>query len=58
MRTELDWTHYRPLLKVDSDSARQWYMLEAATQNWSTRELERRPVVARLMCQHCLYSLG
>ncbi len=42
LRHELSWTHYRTLLKVDSDSARQWYMNEAATQNWSTRALERQ----------------
>lgn len=42
LRTELSWTHYRTLLKVDSDSARQWYMNEAVTQNWSTRALERQ----------------
>jgi predicted nuclease of restriction endonuclease-like (RecB) superfamily len=42
LRHELSWTHYRSLLKVDSDSARQWYMNEAAAQNWSTRALERQ----------------
>ncbi|WP_192983158.1 PDDEXK nuclease domain-containing protein [Pseudomonas sp. EggHat1] len=42
LRRELSWTHYRTLLKLDSDSARQWYMNEAATQNWSTRALERQ----------------
>ena len=42
LRHELSWTHYRTLLRVDSDSARQWYMNEAATQNWSTRALERQ----------------
>lgn len=42
LRRELSWTHYRTLLKVDSGSARQWYMHEAATQNWSTRALERQ----------------
>jgi predicted nuclease of restriction endonuclease-like (RecB) superfamily len=42
LRRELSWTHYRTLLKVESDTARQWYMTEAATQNWSTRALERQ----------------
>lgn len=42
LRHELSWTHYRSLLKVDSDSVRQWYMNEAVTQNWSTRALERQ----------------
>lgn len=42
LRHELSWTHYRTLLKVDCDSARQWYMNEAATQNWSSRALDRQ----------------
>lgn len=42
LRPELSWTHYRTLLRVDSDSARQWYMNEAVQQNWSTRALDRQ----------------
>ena len=41
VRSELSWTHYRLLLRVDGTKARDWYMQEAATQNWSTRLLER-----------------
>lgn len=42
LRPELSWTHYRLLLRVDDATARQWYMGEAAAQNWSTRALERQ----------------
>lgn len=42
LRTELSWTHYRTLLKLDNPAARTWYMNEAAGQNWSTRALERQ----------------
>ncbi|EXF91290.1 hypothetical protein HK44_019460 [Pseudomonas fluorescens HK44] len=42
LRHELSWTHYRTLLRVENDSARRWYMDEAATLNWSTRALERQ----------------
>lgn len=42
LRHELSWTHYRTLLKVESDSARQWYMNEAVGQGWTTRSLERQ----------------
>jgi len=42
LRHELSWTHYRLLLRVDSAEARQWYVQEAAAQNWSTRALERQ----------------
>lgn len=37
----LTWTHIRHLLRVDDSKARLWYMNEASTQLWSTRELER-----------------
>ena len=42
LRSELSWTHYRLLLRVDSAEARQWYEQETAAQNWSTRALERQ----------------
>ncbi len=42
VRTELCWTHYRTLLRVEDAKAREWYMAEAAAQNWSTRVLERQ----------------
>jgi len=42
LRSELNWTHYRILLRVDSAAARHWYSQEAASQNWSTRVLERQ----------------
>jgi predicted nuclease of restriction endonuclease-like (RecB) superfamily len=42
LRRELSWTHYRLLLRVEHPSARDWYMHEAAGQNWSTRALERQ----------------
>jgi predicted nuclease of restriction endonuclease-like (RecB) superfamily len=42
LRRELSWTHYRLLLRVDAAAARQWYLEEAAAQNWSSRVLERQ----------------
>ncbi len=42
VRTELSWTHYRNLLRVSNEKARQWYMTEAASQNWSARALDRQ----------------
>lgn len=42
VRSELTWTHYRTLLRVDSAVARQWYTDEAVAQNWSSRALERQ----------------
>lgn len=42
VRTELSWTHYRTLLRVEDEKARRWYMDETAAQNWSSRALERQ----------------
>ena len=42
LRPELSWTHYRLLLRVENPEARNWYMNEAAEENWSSRQLERQ----------------
>ena len=42
VRTELSWTHYRALIRIDNTEARKWYMEEAISQNWSARALERQ----------------
>lgn len=42
VRTELSWTHYRNLLRVSLVAARQWYMEESVTQNWTARALDRQ----------------
>lgn len=42
VRSELSWTHYRILLRVENPSAREWYLREAISQNWSSRALERQ----------------
>lgn len=42
VRHELSWTHYRTLLRLKNEQARQWYINEAITQSWSARALERQ----------------
>lgn len=42
VRTELNWTHYRTLLRVENPAARNWYMQEAISQHWSSRALDRQ----------------
>ena len=42
VRTELSWTHYRTLLRVENEQARRRYMDETAAQNWSSRALDRQ----------------
>lgn len=54
LRTELSWTHYRSLLRVDNSSARQWYLQEAISQNWSARALDRQ--ISKLYYERLLAS--
>lgn len=42
LRSELSWTHYRVLLRVENDAARNWYMEESIRAGWSSRQLERQ----------------
>jgi predicted nuclease of restriction endonuclease-like (RecB) superfamily len=42
VRSELSWTHYRLLLKIERQDARKFYIQEAIECNWSTRTLERQ----------------
>ena len=42
LRSELSWTHYRLLLRVENPEARAFYEIEAVNAHWSTRELERQ----------------
>lgn len=42
LRRELSWTHYRILMRVESDDARDYYFNECAEAKWSTRILQRQ----------------
>lgn len=37
----LNWSHFRTLLRVQDENARMWYMNEASNENWSVRTLDR-----------------
>ena len=42
LRSELSWSHYRLLMRVDSEQRRLWCMNEAADAGWSSRQLDRQ----------------
>ena len=42
LRSELSWTHYRSLMRVDDPIAREWYMNECIASSWGTRYLDRQ----------------
>jgi len=39
--SKLSWSHCRLIMRVDNPKAREYYLKEAAEQNWSVRVLER-----------------
>ena len=42
LSSELSWTHYRMLMRVENETARRFYLDEATKEKWSTRQLERQ----------------
>ena len=42
LSSDLSWTHYRLLVRVDKTQARAFYEIEAVSNSWSARELERQ----------------
>ena len=42
LRSELSWTHYRSLIRISDEKARNFYMEEAAKTGWSSRQLDRQ----------------
>lgn len=39
---KLSWSHCRTLVKVQNEKAREFYINECVSENWSTRQLERQ----------------
>ena len=42
LRSELSWTHYRVIMRVPNEQARDFYLEECSKAGWSTRQLERQ----------------
>jgi len=42
VRSKLSWTHYRLLMRVENETARDFYIKEAVECAWSARQLERQ----------------
>ncbi|MBK6727779.1 MAG: DUF1016 family protein [Xanthomonadales bacterium] len=41
LRSELSWTHWRLVMRVDDPKARDYYIQETARQQWTSRALQR-----------------
>lgn len=42
LRTELSWTHYRLISRIDSQEKRSFYLNESVDNNWNSRTLQRQ----------------
>ncbi len=42
LRSQLSWTHYRTLLRIESEDKREFYIAETTKNNWSARQMERQ----------------
>ena len=42
VRSQLGWTHYKMLIRLDGQDQREFYIAEAIKNNWTTRQLERQ----------------
>ena len=42
LRTELSWTHYRLLSRIETEQKRNYYLSESIQSNWNSRELQRQ----------------
>ncbi|MCL2342510.1 MAG: PDDEXK nuclease domain-containing protein [Firmicutes bacterium] len=42
LRSELSWSHYRLLMRVEEPSRREFYLTESADSGWTSRQLERQ----------------
>jgi len=50
----LSWSHYRLLMRVSNEEARNYYLKESAQNNWSVRVLDRN--ISTLYYQRLLSS--
>ncbi len=42
LRSQLSWTHYRTLIRIDNKDKREFYIAETEKNNWTARQLERQ----------------
>jgi predicted nuclease of restriction endonuclease-like (RecB) superfamily len=42
LRSELTWTHYRMLMRVEEQNRRDFYLNESIESGWTSRQLERQ----------------
>ncbi len=52
--SQLSWSHYLELIKIEEESKRNFYIKESINSNWSVRELQRQ--IASLLYERLVLS--
>jgi predicted nuclease of restriction endonuclease-like (RecB) superfamily len=42
LRSQLSWTQYKLLIRIENESKREFYIAEATKNNWNSRQMERQ----------------
>lgn len=42
LRSQLNWTQYKMLIRLENEDRREFYIAEAVKNNWTSRQLERQ----------------
>lgn len=42
LRSQLSWTQYKLLIRIDNEDKREFYIAETVKNNWTSRQLERQ----------------
>lgn len=54
LSAKLSWSHYERIIRIENETARNWYIREASEENWSVRTLDRN--ISSLYYQRLLSS--
>ncbi len=60
LRSQLSWTHYRALIRIENQGKRDFYIAEATKNYWTARQLERQinsQLFERLLISNDLQSV-
>ena len=54
MSTQLSWSHYLEIIKIEEEAKRNFYIKETINSRWSVRELQRQ--IGSLLYERLLIS--
>lgn len=60
LRSQLSWTHYRTLIRIENQDKREFYIAEATKNNWTARQLDRQinsQLFERLLLSNDVHSV-